>query len=106
MISDVIGWKFNHQEGMRCKETDGVMTIVEFPGGIPSQADQDLWTQEYKSWVAGGGEKDAQVEAELGGDNIRILIETFLEIIQNGSINTDTPDDVVALAKSKRRNEL
>jgi hypothetical protein len=47
MISDVIAWKFNSQPGMRCKEIDGVMAIVEFPGGIPSQADQDLWTSEY-----------------------------------------------------------
>ncbi len=42
-IGEVIGWKFNHQEGMRTKA--GV--IIEFPGGIPSQADQDLWTAEY-----------------------------------------------------------
>ena len=42
-IAQVIGWKFNHQEGMRTR--DGVIT--EFPGGIPSQADQDTWTAEY-----------------------------------------------------------
>ena len=51
-IVEVIGWKFNHQKGMRCKEIDGVMQIVEFPGGVPSQADQDLWTQEYNDWIA------------------------------------------------------
>ena len=48
-ISDVIGWKFNHQPGMRCKEDNGVLKIVEFPGGIPSQADQDTWTAEYNA---------------------------------------------------------
>jgi len=42
-ISDVIGWKHNHQAGMATR--DGVIT--EFPGGIPSQADQDKWTKEY-----------------------------------------------------------
>jgi hypothetical protein len=42
-IGRVIGWKFNHQEGM--STIDGVIT--EFPGGIPSQADQDTWTAEY-----------------------------------------------------------
>ena len=42
-IGTVIGWKFNHQEGM--STSDGVIT--EFPGGIPSQADQDKWTAEY-----------------------------------------------------------
>jgi len=42
-IGDIIGWKFNHQEGMSTK--DGVITA--FPGGIPSQVDQDKWTAEY-----------------------------------------------------------
>ena len=42
-ISEVIGWKFNHQPGMSTR--DGVITA--FPGGIPSQADQDAWTTEY-----------------------------------------------------------
>jgi len=42
-IGEVIGWKFNHQEGMGTR--DGVITA--FPGGIPSQADQDKWTAEY-----------------------------------------------------------
>lgn len=56
-IAEVIGWKFNHQEGMRCKEVDGVMTIVEFPGGIPSQADQDTWTAEYEAYLASDAPK-------------------------------------------------
>ena len=42
-IAEVIGWKFHHQEGMSTK--NGVIT--EFPGGIPSQTDQDAWTAEY-----------------------------------------------------------
>ena len=42
-IGTVIGWKFNHQEGMSTR--DGVITT--FPGGIPSQADQNKWTAEY-----------------------------------------------------------
>ena len=42
-IAVVIGWKHNHQPGM--STMDGVIT--EFPGGIPSQADQDKWTTEY-----------------------------------------------------------
>lgn len=50
--------------------------------------------------------KTAQVEAELGGDNIRILIETFLAITQDGSINTAAPADVVAAAKARRMAEL
>jgi len=42
-IGAVIGWKHNHQSGMSTRK--GVIT--EFPGGIPSQADQDKWTAEY-----------------------------------------------------------
>jgi hypothetical protein len=49
-IASVIGWKFNHQQGMRTK--GGVIT--EFPGGIPSQADQDLWTAEYEAHLLAG----------------------------------------------------
>lgn len=48
MIGEVIGWKFNHQLGMRT--IDGV--IVEFPGGIPSAEDQAAWTAEYEAWKA------------------------------------------------------
>lgn len=64
-IAEVIGWKFNHQEGMSCKEIvnktidektgketneyTGVLAITEFPGDIPSQADQDKWTAEYEA---------------------------------------------------------
>lgn len=48
-IAEVIGWKFDHQPGMRCKEIKGVIKIVEFPGGIPTQADQDIWIAEYEA---------------------------------------------------------
>lgn len=63
-IADVIGWKFNHQAGMRCKEISGVMTIIEFPNGIPSQANQNLWTQEYNAYVASGGLLDELADFE------------------------------------------
>lgn len=46
-ISEVIGWKFNHQPGMSTR--DGVITA--FPGGIPSQADIDTWTAEYEAYL-------------------------------------------------------
>ena len=42
-IAQVISWKFNDQAGMETR--DGVIT--KFPGGIPSQSDQDTWTTEY-----------------------------------------------------------
>lgn len=50
-IAQVIGWKFNHQSGMRCKTVGGILTIVDFPGGIPTEADQLLWTDEYNTWL-------------------------------------------------------
>ena len=51
-IAEVIGWKHNHQSGMCCKEnSDGVMEITEFPGGIPSQALQDTWAAEYDAYL-------------------------------------------------------
>ena len=66
-IADVIDWKFNSQEGMCCKEIDGVIQIVKFPGGIPSQAEQDQWTQEYQAFVNSGGllDKEADIEAKF-----------------------------------------
>ena len=53
-ISAVIGWKFNYQEGMCTR--DGVIT--EFPGGIPSQADQDKWTKEYEEYLSANAYKE------------------------------------------------
>jgi len=46
-ISKVIGWKFNHQEGMSTR--GGIITA--FPSGIPTQAEQDLWTTEYNTFI-------------------------------------------------------
>ena len=53
-ISAVIGWKFDHQEGMCTR--DGIIT--EFPGGIPSQEDQDKWTKEYEEYVFANAYKE------------------------------------------------
>lgn len=47
-IADIIDWKFNAQEGM--ETINGIIT--KFPGGIPSQADQDAWSGEYEKHVA------------------------------------------------------
>lgn len=57
-IAEVIGWKFNHQAGMSTK--DGVIT--EFPGGIPSQGDQDKWTKEYEAHVTANAYKDKRLK--------------------------------------------
>lgn len=47
-IGDIIGWKFNHQEGMTT--VDGVIT--EFPNGIPSDEDIAIWKAEYDSHIS------------------------------------------------------
>ena len=61
-IGAVIGWKHNHQAGMCCKEnSDGVMEITEFPGGIPAQALQDTWTAEYDAYVLANAYKDKRL---------------------------------------------
>ena len=66
-IGTVIGWKFNHQPGMVTR--DGVIT--EFPGGIPSQAEQDAWTAEYdalqptRDWEAAMVESDDVIPRAL-----------------------------------------
>ena len=48
MIAQVIGWKFNNQAGMSTKGNE----ITAFPNGIPTQAEQDLWTTEYEAHLA------------------------------------------------------
>ena len=53
-ISAVIGWKFNHQEGMGTRDGG----ITEFPNGIPSQSDQDKWTKEYEEYVSANAYKE------------------------------------------------
>ena len=58
-ISQVIGWKFNHQAGMSTKGD----VITEFPNGIPTQADQDLWTSEYETHLEANEYKGLRAEA-------------------------------------------
>ena len=65
-IASVIGWKFNNQPGMSTE--NGVIT--DFPGGIPSQTDQDTWTTEYETWKAAMDEID-RLEAEVTQRRIR-----------------------------------
>jgi len=59
MIAEVLSWKFKDQAGMRTK--DG--KIVDFPGGIPSQEDQDLWTAEYNDYLAATQYKEQRAKA-------------------------------------------
>jgi len=83
-IAEVIGWKFKHQSGMSCKEIDGVMTIVDFPGGIPSKTDQNLWTIQYNDYTAAGGEVNKKAQDLLSNKLILSLIEE-LALLPNGA---------------------
>lgn len=65
-IAEVIAWKFNNQEGMRCEDDNsGLPVIVEFPGGIPSQAQQDAWTAEYDTWLLANPPQDSITADDL-----------------------------------------
>lgn len=77
-IVEAIGWKFNHQPGMRCAEVDGVMTIIEFPGGVPDQATQDTWLQEYNDYIAAGGLQDEAANIEQHFDP---LLKAFALVV-------------------------
>tara|TARA_R110000803_G_scaffold150716_1_gene215961 strand:- start:106 stop:390 length:285 start_codon:yes stop_codon:yes gene_type:complete len=66
-IAQVIGWKFNNQAGM--STSDGVITA--FPGGIPTQADQDLWTSEYEDYISANAYKELRrAEYDSVGDQL------------------------------------
>jgi hypothetical protein len=73
VIAEVIEWKFPGQEGMRT--VNGVIT--EFPGGIPTQADQDLWTAEYLARDIGVERID---KAFPQTDVARVLFEVLFEM--------------------------
>ena len=67
-IAEVIGWKFNHQPGMNCRAIDGVLRIIAFPSGIPSQEDQDKWIAEYETYLgekAVADEHEKKIKAEM-----------------------------------------
>jgi len=49
---------------------------------------------------------DAQINSELGTDAIRVIVETLVPMIQDGSIISKTPNEVIAQAKANRRAEL
>lgn len=74
-IGTVIGWKFNHQSGMQTKE--GIIT--KFPGDIPSQADQDLWTIEY---MDSEDFKLANLRKDKDYPRASLVIEALLENVR------------------------
>ena len=83
-IAQVIGWKFNHQAGMSTR--DGVITA--FPNGIPTQAEQDLWTAEYELFVATNEYKGLRKEKydllnqdEMRYDDVKNSTTTWIDAI-------------------------
>ncbi len=71
-IADVIGWKFDHQPGMKCQEDEnGVLQIIEFPGGIPSQANQDAWTAQYATFLQNNPPEEPMTVESSGSMTLR-----------------------------------
>jgi hypothetical protein len=82
-IAQVLSWKFPNQQGMICREDmQGVLRIVEFPGGIPTQVDQDMWTAEHAAYVASDVSKNDAAQREL--DNQMALKAVALVLIDKG----------------------
>jgi hypothetical protein len=77
-IAEVISWKFNNQPGMRCEEVKGALAIVEFPGGVPTQQDQDAWTAEYEAYRASDARKNDDAQRELDGQKALKAIALLL----------------------------
>lgn len=50
--------------------------------------------------------KDRQVNEELGSDTIRVIIGTIVPMIQDGSIASKTPEDIIDQVKANRKAEL
>lgn len=79
-IAEVIAWKFNNQPGMKCETVNGSLKLVDFPGGIPSQAQQDTWSAEYDAFVASGGLTDKVATNDLDSSKaIRALFEVAFD---------------------------
>ena len=83
-IGAVIGWKFNDQAGMSTR--DGVITA--FPNGIPTQAEQDLWTAEYEVFVSANEYKGLRKEKydllnqdEMRYDDVKNSTTTWVDAI-------------------------
>ena len=89
-IGEAIGWKFNHQQGMSTRE--GVITA--FPGGIPTQAEQDLWTAEYEAYLP-----TKEWEKAMAGTD---AIPRWAEDIISGDPPAQSTLDAVAAKKALR----
>ena len=83
-IGAVIGWKFNNQAGMSTKDNE----ITAFPSGIPTQAEQDLWTTEYEVFVSANEYKglrkakyDLLNQDEMRYDDVKNSTTTWVDAI-------------------------
>jgi len=72
-IAEVIAWKFNNQSGMAT--SDG--KITQFPGGIPTQAEQDAWTLEYEARDINAERVDKAFSEQ---DIHKMIFEGFFEV--------------------------
>ena len=92
-IGDIIGWKFNHQEGMTT--VDGVIT--EFPDGIPSDEDIATWKKEYDAHVVATAYVQKRVDAYPPiGDQLDAVWKQLNQDRLNGHAMIQQVDDMIA----------
>ena len=89
-IASVIGWKFNNQDGM--STVDNVIT--EFPGGIPSQEEQDTWVAEYETHMA-------SIKYKSDRENEYPPIEDQLDMIYHAGLGGDEFQEAIKIVKNK-----
>lgn len=102
-IAEVISWKFNDQSGMRCIEIDGILQIVEFPGGIPSKADQDKWTKEYTAYINSPDREREQMVVTPYQARQALLDKGLLDQVESMMADPTTPVEVRLMWEHKKQ---
>ncbi len=95
-------------EGNYLGGTDGKKLSNNEVSHPPAHAEQKWNGTDYDAIPAAVLEqgKDDQVEAELGTNAVRVIIEALVPMIQDNSIAGKTPSDVLDAIKARRRAEL
>lgn len=95
-LMDALAWKFP-SNSMRAVDN----VLLEFPGGIPSQADQDLWVAEYEAWK-GWDDVRQQRNTLISATDWRVLpdqpvSQAWMDYRQalRDVTNAATPEDVI-----------
>ena len=103
-IGAVLGWKFNHRSGVDTH--DGVIT--KFPGGMPSDADILLWTQEYDAYIASTKYKRDRAVQYRSRMPLPLQLEAIIEQMQAdkdaGKIMVPAMENVLSIDSAIKEN--